>query len=308
MSGPLEERDEQQFYASERLKDCQHMILRMAQSLVVQRARVEKARSAGLAAARDAYSDLQEVRGYLLEALSDVRPCLMEVEEYKLAAAAGQLHAGLAHFDLMSTAYKPVYDALCGFAGSLPVSGTTNAAVVGRLMNNIKLGYYPTDPDNTAGWTEAEFNAQIENTRSQITELREKISDAIIYISKRTELTFAPLKLNRVAISLYDIVKSTGERKDAFRFTYQAEGCTKGRLYKCLSHSERLRAGMEVSEMVKRLTGRNYPVFADDMESIEDLSNVKPTGQVIMARVVPHAPLSVQPLQPIQASAQAQAA
>ena len=70
MSGPLEERDEQQFYASERLKDCQHMILRMAQSLVVQRARVEKARSAGLAAARDAYSDLQEVRGYLLEALS----------------------------------------------------------------------------------------------------------------------------------------------------------------------------------------------------------------------------------------------
>lgn len=31
-------------------------------------------------------------------------------------------------------------------------------------------------------------------------------------------------------------------------------------------------------------------------------------GQVIMARVVPHAPLSVQPLQPIQASAQAQAA
>ena len=24
----------------------------------------------------------------------------------------------------------------------------TNAAVVGRLMNNIKLGYYPTDPDN----------------------------------------------------------------------------------------------------------------------------------------------------------------
>ena len=127
---------------------------------------------------------------------------------------------------------------------------------------------------------------------------QEKISDAIIYISKRTELTFAPLKLNRVAISLYDIVKSTGERKDAFRFTYQAEGCTKGRLYKCLSHSERLRAGMEVSEMVKRLTGRNYPVFADDMESIEDLSNVKPTGQVIMARVVPHAPLSVQPLQP----------
>ena len=44
--------------------------------------------------------------------------------------------------------YRPVYDALNGFAAQLPVDGTTNARVVGRLMNNIKLGYYPTDPDN----------------------------------------------------------------------------------------------------------------------------------------------------------------
>ena len=25
---------------------------------------------------------------------------------------------------------------------------TANAAVIGRLMNNVKMGYYPTDPDN----------------------------------------------------------------------------------------------------------------------------------------------------------------
>ena len=28
------------------------------------------------------------------------------------------------------------------------MEGTANAAVIGRLMNNVKLGYYPTDPDN----------------------------------------------------------------------------------------------------------------------------------------------------------------
>lgn len=48
----------------------------------------------------------------------------------------------------MSTGYKSVYEALSRFASSLPVGQKTNAAVVGRLMNNIKLGYYPTDPDN----------------------------------------------------------------------------------------------------------------------------------------------------------------
>ena len=48
----------------------------------------------------------------------------------------------------MSTGYKSVYEALSRFASSLPVGQKTNAAVIGRLMNNIKLGYYPTDPDN----------------------------------------------------------------------------------------------------------------------------------------------------------------
>ena len=48
----------------------------------------------------------------------------------------------------MSRAYRPVYDVLRTFAGRLPVEGTASAAVIGRLMNNVRLGYYPTDPDN----------------------------------------------------------------------------------------------------------------------------------------------------------------
>ncbi|MPN64356.1 hypothetical protein SDC9_212128 [bioreactor metagenome] len=93
--------------------------------------------------------------------------------------------------------------------------------------------------------------------------------------------------MNRVAISLYDVVKTTGEVKESFRFTYN------GRRYDRLSLSEKIRAGMEVSELMKRLTGRNYPVFVDNMESVEDLANVQPTGQVIMAKFVPGAELSV---------------
>ena len=80
--------------------------------------------------------------------MGEVQLLLMEVEEYHLAANAGQLKEGLLGFDLLSNTYRPVYDALNGFAARLPVDGTTNAQVVGRLMNNIKMGYYPTDPDN----------------------------------------------------------------------------------------------------------------------------------------------------------------
>ena len=143
-----------------------------------------------------------------------------------------------------------------------------------------------------------DFERQIQEAEEQVKNLERKISEAILYISKRAEMTFSSLKMNRVAISLYDVVKSTGEVKDAFKFTFG------GRSYDRLSLSEKIRAGMEVSELLKRLTGRNYPVFVDNMESVDDLANVRPTGQVIMARCVSGAELSVRPVFP-QQSAQA---
>lgn len=132
-----------------------------------------------------------------------------------------------------------------------------------------------------------DFSDRIAAAEQQITEKKALIKDVILYMSKRAELLFSGLALNRVQISLYDVVKSTGEVKDVFRFTYN------GRRYDRLSLSEKVRAGMEVSELMKRLTGRNYPVFADNMESVDDLSNVRPTGQLIMAKCVRNAELSV---------------
>nr|WP_325212301.1 DUF6094 domain-containing protein [uncultured Oscillibacter sp.] len=142
--------DETQYYAVERLREAQKRLLDLSQALVIWRARVEKYRTTDLAAAKDAFDVLLSVRHGLAETLGEARLLLMEAEEYQTAAIAGKLRDGLLGFDLMSGNYRPVYDALHAFAQSLPVEGTTNAAIVGRLMNNIKLGYYPTDPDNIA--------------------------------------------------------------------------------------------------------------------------------------------------------------
>lgn len=148
MSGQLETATER-YYAVERLGELQKAITRGITAMVVQRAKVEKYRQSDLAAAKDTYDELMKSRRNLVTALGDTRLCLMEAEEYQQADTAGKLRDGLASFNLMSNAYKPVYDALCDFAQSLPVSGsTTNARVIGRLMNNVRMGYYPTDPDN----------------------------------------------------------------------------------------------------------------------------------------------------------------
>ena len=138
-----------------------------------------------------------------------------------------------------------------------------------------------------------DFDEKIKAAQDKITVLKKLIADVAIYMSERAKLTFSALKMNKVEISLYDVVKTTGERKDAFKFTYG------GRRYDRLSLSEKIRAGMEVSELMKRLTGRNYPVFVDNMESVDDLANVRPTGQVIMAKCVSGTPLAVRPVRPI---------
>ena len=138
-----------------------------------------------------------------------------------------------------------------------------------------------------------DFDREIAQANASIAEIKRKMADVIAYISKRAELTFSQLKMNRVEISLYDVVKSTGEVKDTFKFQYG------GRRYDRLSLSEKIRAGMEVSELMKRLTGRNYPVFVDNMESVDDLANVRPTGQIIMAKCVSGAALQVKPVRPI---------
>ena len=138
-----------------------------------------------------------------------------------------------------------------------------------------------------------DFDREIAQANANIAEIKRKMADVIAYISKRAELTFSQLKMNRVEISLYDVVKSTGEVKDTFKFQYG------GRRYDRLSLSEKIRAGMEVSELMKRLTGRNYSVFVDNMESVDDLANVRPTGQIIMAKCVSGAALQVKPIRPI---------
>lgn len=136
---------------------------------------------------------------------------------------------------------------------------------------------------------------KIDELGELIKEKEALITAAMDYLSVRSELTFRGLPLNKVGFSLYDIMKTTGEVKNTFHFTYN------GRDYWKLSHSERILAGMEVSELMQVLTGRNYPVFVDDSESVVTLEK-RPTGQVFLSRVVAGAPLNVvyKDMQPIQ--------
>lgn len=147
MNGQPETKE--RYFVLEKLSGARSAILKGSTDLLANRAKVEKYRETDLQRAQDAYLELQKTRTHIRTALEEAQLALLETEEYSLASAAGKLNQGLGGFNLMSRAYKPVCEALCSFAKRLPESqDTVNASVIGRLMNRVRMGYYPTDPEN----------------------------------------------------------------------------------------------------------------------------------------------------------------
>ena len=129
----------------------------------------------------------------------------------------------------------------------------------------------------------------LDSIKEAIDDKKRRISAAQAYSEKKYELLFQGLQTepngqqlasNRVTLSLSEVMSSTGEVKDDFSFLYE------GRPYNTLSLSEKVRAGIAITELIKRMTGRNYPVFIDNAESICVFDNVRPTGQTFFSRVV----------------------
>ena len=141
--------NKERFYAVEILTAARSTILRGCEDFLTNRARINKFRESNPQKAQDAFNELDKTRKKLLEALTNAQQSLRETEQDRLADYAGKLRQGLAGFNLMTRDYAPVNKLLTDFAEKLPeTEDAVNAAVIGRLMNRVRMGYYPTDPDN----------------------------------------------------------------------------------------------------------------------------------------------------------------
>ena len=137
----------------------------------------------------------------------------------------------------------------------------------------------------------------LSDLEAKIAVLNDKLTAAKAYQAERAQLLFAPLQMHKAALKLIETSKSSGEVHDVFKLTYD------GRDYVQLSLSERMRCGLEVAELLSRLSGRNYPLFVDNSESLCDLGAAQHAGQLILTRVVSGQTLQVQAAEPMQQKA-----
>ena len=124
-----------------------------------------------------------------------------------------------------------------------------------------------------------------EQHKKKLTEIVASLAE---YIFKRTELATQELNMPNVKIRLFDVMRSTGEVKSTFKFDY------KDREYTTLSLSEKTLAGIEISAMLRRITGKDYPICIDNTESIAAFNDVEMPSQVWLLRVVKGQALTVQ--------------
>lgn len=141
--------NEQNHYAVVKLEEAARVIRQMINELPVLRKRVDKHKG-NKEKARETYNDLKQHHGRLLAAFRTAALSLLEMELPEMADHSIRLSQSVKAFNLMTPDYDKLCTALSDFITKLPIPNTpegktTNAAIIGRLMASVKMGYYPTD-------------------------------------------------------------------------------------------------------------------------------------------------------------------
>ena len=136
--------EEKQLYAIDRLEQAKRTILLAKEEMPAARKKIEKQLQ------KDPNGALQSQQARLLGALDSCRLSLVEMELPDLAAAALSLEKAVAKFRLSTPDYSRFCDTLEAFVKGMPDANdkTTSTAIIGRMMNNVKMGFYPTDPEH----------------------------------------------------------------------------------------------------------------------------------------------------------------
>lgn len=155
------------------------------------------------------------------------------------------------------------------------------------LKNNAKATAHEDFADKSKA-SLRDINKNIAELKEEIAELKKAIEAAAFCNSIKTELQFQNISkhLQKVSIRLEKVVKSTGEVKDCFEVLYDDKELL------LLSNSEKVRVGLEISNLINNKTGLRIPLFLDNAESITHYE--KPESQIIEAVVARKTPLAVE--------------
>ncbi|OQB13129.1 MAG: hypothetical protein BWY15_01928 [Firmicutes bacterium ADurb.Bin193] len=137
---------EERYYVLEKFGELERSLIGILEAMPIKRRAIDIYRQKNnIQRAKDIYSELDVLKGKLLDAVRTLRLLFLECDMQENADFSGKLYGAVKQFNLMTEDYTKLLGAVEMLKKSIPQNETVNASVIGHLMNNVKMGYYPTD-------------------------------------------------------------------------------------------------------------------------------------------------------------------
>lgn len=136
----------EKYYVLERFALMKTAVISTLDSMMLKRKGIEKnQKNNNIKNARKLYKELESARKRLSDNILNLKLLFCEADMKKCGIYADKLYTAVSKFNLLTPDYTKFIGAFKPLLDNIPDNEVTNASVIGRLMNNVRTGYYPTD-------------------------------------------------------------------------------------------------------------------------------------------------------------------
>ncbi len=136
----------ERYYVLDKFGEQERVLVDILEAMPIKRKAIDIYRKKNnMQRAKDTYSDLELLKEKLLDGIRSLRLLFSECESENDADFCNKLYGAVKQFNLMTPDYGKLMSAVETLKEKIPHGETTNASIIGRLMNNVRIGYYPTD-------------------------------------------------------------------------------------------------------------------------------------------------------------------
>ena len=138
------------YFCLTEIAEIKRLFQNTAATLPSLRAQYDKYKGSGLKREQDSLVDLHRSVTRLIGTFPTLMQLLNEYDDTELSDLTVKLFPVLKRYDYLGvTDYRPLCNALLAYADKLPDGDADiNTGAIGRLMNRVRMGYFPTDLDH----------------------------------------------------------------------------------------------------------------------------------------------------------------
>ena len=134
------------YYAIEKFAEADRALSSIIETMPIKRRAIDVYREkSNIPRAKETLAELESIRQKLLDIIRELGLLFLECDMAECAAYANKLYGAVKAFKLMTPDYGKLVSTISMLREHIPRTETVNASLIGHLMNNVKMGYYPTD-------------------------------------------------------------------------------------------------------------------------------------------------------------------